>query len=97
MCALSTVSQPKSPVPLGLLFLLALIVVLSSGCTVTRYSEVPECSYAKPPAGEGYMKATPDERLVIMTDAYIHQVKSVVRCNNNIRLINDRNKAKPAR
>jgi hypothetical protein len=48
---------------------------------------------AKPSDPERFLNGTPDERLVILGDAYIHQVKSVARCNNNIRLINERNKA----
>jgi len=72
------------------------VLVATSGCSIRQpYREVPECNIAKPPQAEQYLTAGPDERLVIMTDAYIHQVKSVVRCNNNIRLLNKRNNAVP--
>jgi hypothetical protein len=79
--------------PLGLVLLMVVLLALG-GCTSPQYQEVPECTVAKPPKTDDYLNANPDERLVVMSNAYIHQVKSVTRCNNNIRAINARNKAR---
>jgi len=80
--------------PLGFIVMLLIMLVALGGCSARSYQEVPECTVAKPPKTEEYLNANPDERLVVMSNAYIHQVKSVTRCNNNIRAINARNKAR---
>lgn len=93
MCTLSLTGRPKWPVPIGMLLVMAVVVMALAGCQAQPYHEVPECNVAKPSDPERFLNGTPDERLVILGDAYIHQVKSVARCNNNIRMINERNKA----
>ncbi len=93
MCTLPMTGRPKWPIPVGFLIMAVVLLAALSGCQAQPYHEVPECNVAKPPQPEQYLDATPDEKLVIIGDAYIHQVKSVMRCNNNIRLINARNNA----
>jgi len=75
--------------------LVAVVVVLLAlgGCTHKTYQSIPQCSVVMPPKADDYINATPDEQLVVMTSSYIAQVKEVATCNNNIRLINARNKS----
>jgi uncharacterized lipoprotein YajG len=71
------------------------VLLLLAGCDTRQYQAVPECSSASPPKGERYTNATPDEKLVQMTSAYIRQTQSLTDCNADIRLINAANKAVP--
>lgn len=93
MCTLSLTGRPKWPMPLGLVLITVVMMIALAGCQAQSYHEVPECNVVKPSDPGRFLNGTPDERLVILGDAYIHQVKSVTRCNNNIRLINERNNA----
>lgn len=94
MRALSLTGGPKVPGPSSLLLLVVLVAVLMlHGCAHVTYQAVPQCEPANPPKGERWVKATPDEKLVLMTSAYIKQTKVVADCNADIRLINAANKA----
>jgi len=68
-------------------------VFFLQGCGNRQYQAVPRCEPSNPPKGEQYTKGTPDEKLVLMTTAYIRQTQVVTDCNENIRLINAANKA----
>ncbi len=76
----------------------ALIVLIGSlllpGCTPDiHYQAVPECPVIAPAEPERFIAAGADERLVMLGDTYIAQVKAVALCNTDIRLINASNKA----
>lgn len=75
-------------------FLLILMIVIVSGCKTVVYKAVPECDITTPPNPTRFINANPDERQVLMTDAYIRQVRSTTECNNRIRVLNASNKAK---
>lgn len=75
-----------------LLLLLGAVVTLP-GCT-PRYLAVPECEITSPPDADRYLQAVPDERLIMMSSAYIAQVKQTASCNKKIRLVNAANKAR---
>lgn len=94
MRSLSVTGGPKMPGPSSL-FLLAILILAFClhGCTNTQYQAVPQCQPEKPPKGEKWVKGTPDEKLVLMTTAYIRQTQVVADCNADIQLINAANKA----
>lgn len=96
MYALSLTGGPHRPSTVGLLAALILIIVTLPGCGTQIYREVGECVVVSPPDAGRYIQATPDEQLVMMTDSYIDQVKAVNKCNNQIVLMNARNKATSA-
>ena len=75
--------------------ILLFVVLMLAGCGNRQYQAVPECESASPPKGERYTTATPDEKLVQMTSAYIRQTQSLTNCNADIRLINAANKSAP--
>lgn len=94
MCTLSLTGKPKFPHRNTLLLLLLVFVTLFlHGCGNRTYRAVPQCEPERPPKAEQFVKATPDEKLVLMTNAYIKQTKVVVDCNEDIQLINAANKA----
>lgn len=68
-------------------------VMLLQGCGNRQYQAVPRCEPSSPPKGNQYTSATPDEKLVLMTTAYIRQTRAISDCNENIGLINAANKA----
>lgn len=74
---------------------LLFVLLMLAGCGHRQYQAVPECESSSPPKGERYTNATPDEKLVQMTSAYIRQTQSITDCNADIRLINAANKAAP--
>ncbi|MNI80321.1 hypothetical protein D3C76_25520 [compost metagenome] len=94
MRSLSITGGPRMPGPSSF-FLLAVLVVVCflHGCTTRVYQAVPQCEPTKPPKGEQYTKANPDEKLVQMTSAYIRQTQALTDCNSDIQLINAANKA----
>lgn len=94
MRSVSLTGGPKMPGPSSFFLLVVLFAVLFlHGCTNRTYRAVPQCTPAKPPKGEQYTNANPDEKLVQMTSAYIRQTKVLSDCNDDIRLINAANKA----
>ena len=94
MCAVQMTPRPnKSWSGIGLLIFLCTVLTILPGCTPKLYKAVPECKVESPPDGERFVKGNPDERLVMMTSAYIGQTKSVAKCNATIRLFNVANKA----
>lgn len=74
----------------GLVLLLA--VMSMAGCN-TRYIAAPLCEYAPPPNPAQYVKAGPDERLVLMMQAYTGQVRKTTECNAKIEKVNATNSA----
>lgn len=94
MSTLSVTGRPNQPWSgIGVALFLISVLSLLPGCTPKIYKAVPECIVVKPPVGERYVVANPDERLVMMTSAYIGQTESIARCNSTIRLYNSANKA----
>lgn len=75
------------------LSLICLAMVLQ-GCVTTRYTPVPLCDITSPPAPTRYNPGEPDVRLVLMTNAYIDQVRAVADCNATIKLVNASNSTK---
>lgn len=74
--------------------LLILLLLLVAGCKKVVYKPVQECTVVRPPDVEGFMAAGPNERQVIMTSAYINQVREVSACNLRIRATNTLNESK---
>lgn len=70
------------------------LAVLLSGCSTHTYQPVPLCALVPPQDPARSVEASPDERLVMMTNSYIGQVRAVSNCNLNIKLINAANGAK---
>lgn len=95
MYALSLTGGPKRPVA-ALALVLVVVLFALVGCADRQYREVPQCEVVQPPNAEKYLAASPDEQTVMMTSAYIGQVKAVRNCNTAIDLINARNKAVPS-
>ncbi|MNE84190.1 hypothetical protein D3C81_1726660 [compost metagenome] len=95
MHSLPMTGRAKLPPPSSflLLFVLASTMFLLHGCGNNQYRAVPQCDVFAPPKAERYVKASPDEKLIQMTNAYIGQTKNVSDCNEKIRLANAANKA----
>lgn len=75
------------------LSLICLVLALQ-GCATRHYQPVPLCGTVSPPNPERYIPASPDERLVLMTDAYINMMHKAADCNAMIKLINAANSTK---
>ncbi|QTH80498.1 hypothetical protein PA10_00300 [Pseudomonas phage pPa_SNUABM_DT01] len=94
MCSIPLTGRPKVPPPSGLLLLAVLLVLpFLHGCGNNQYKAVPECAITTPPDVKRFAQGNPDERLVLMSNAYISQTKNVNDCNAKIRLVNASNKA----
>lgn len=84
-------------VKVSILTALVLTSCSLSGCipgNKKEYRAVDTCAVTKPPIPDRFLDATPDERLVYMTNSYISQVKEVTLCNERIKATNSYNKAK---
>lgn len=92
MCTVPLSDRAKQAVKIIALAILMLIATLITGCADKPYIAVPECEIVTPPSPGRYVEAMPDEQLVMMTDVYIAQVRTVTECNINIKAMNVRNK-----
>lgn len=93
MQAISLTGGPKRPSMALAVCLLIAVLFLLGGCETKQYRSVPYCDIVSPPQASRYIDANPDEQTVLMTDAYIAQVKVTAECNDRIKLVNAANKA----
>lgn len=93
MRTLPMTGKPGRPYRDLAIILVLVAILFLSGCTNKEYQAVPLCKVATPPDPDRFIKAGVDERLVLMTNSYITASRYVGECNNNIKLINNANKA----
>lgn len=94
MLAISLTGGPKRPSMIITLVFIVAVVMLLGGCETKQYRSVPICDLVAPPNPVRYVDATPDEQTIMVTDAYIAQIKATSECNDNIELVNASNKTK---
>lgn len=74
--------------------LVAFMVIVLPGCKTLTYTAVPECEVAPPPEPKRFLQATPDGQRALWQIAYVDSVKQADSCNQVIRAVNLKNKAK---